>query len=179
MKNLKHIKLFEAFDARTLNATLKHVKLSGDRKKFLDALNVVCKRFDIPESKLSDDLFTYLPFNRALRYNNVVEEEQICDARGEFIVGEKCDNGKVRRFNSPLNNRTEIESKRFKNYTSNIDKVLESAKPIVPTNTIQEEVLQNDGDKIQLYGNVYANKGQTSAIQNFREFINSTNKSFL
>lgn len=97
MKNLKHIKLFEAFDARTLNATLKHVKLSGDRKKFLDALNVVCKRFDIPESKLSDDLFTYLPFNRALRYNNVVEEEQICDARGEFIVGEKCDNGKVRR----------------------------------------------------------------------------------
>lgn len=97
MKNLKHIKLFEAFDARTLNATLKHVKSKADKKTFLDTLKLVCKRFDIPESKLSDDLFTYLPFNRALRYNNVVIEDQPCTARDEFIQGERCNNGKVRR----------------------------------------------------------------------------------
>lgn len=97
MKNLKYIKLFEAFDARTLNATLKHVKSKTDKTNFLNTLKSICRRFDIPESKLTDDLFTYLPFNKALRFNNVVVEDQPCDAEGEFVAGEKCDNGKVRR----------------------------------------------------------------------------------
>ena len=97
MKNLKYIKLFEAFDSRTLNATLKHIKSKADKKTFLDTLKLICKRFDIPESKLDDDLFTYLPFNRALRFNNVVVEDEPCDSVGEFIAGERCDKGKVRR----------------------------------------------------------------------------------
>jgi hypothetical protein len=97
MKNLKYIKLFEAFDSRTLNATLKHIKSKADKKTFLDTLKLICKRFDIPESKLGDDLFTYLPFNRALRFNNVVVEDEPCDSVGEFIAGERCDKGKVRR----------------------------------------------------------------------------------
>jgi len=72
------------------------------------------------------------------------------DGSADFI-----DNGKVRRFNSPLNNRTKIESKRFKNYTSNIDKVLESAKPIVPANVIQEEVFQeNKSNQDDLMGSL-------------------------
>ena len=61
MKNLKYIKLFEAFDARTLNVTLKHIKGKDDKKNFLGQLKTICDKFDIPESKLSDDLFTYLP----------------------------------------------------------------------------------------------------------------------
>jgi hypothetical protein len=97
MKNLKYIKLFEAFDSRTLNATLKHIKSNADKKTFLDTLELVCRRFDIPESKLGDDLFTYLPFNRALRFNNVVVKDEPCDVVGEFIAGERCDKGKVRR----------------------------------------------------------------------------------
>jgi hypothetical protein len=97
MKNLKYIKLFEAFDARTLNVTLKHIKGSQDRKNFLSNLKTICQKFDIPESKLSDDLFTYLPFNKALKFNNVVSDDQPCDAVGEFVHGERCDNGKVRR----------------------------------------------------------------------------------
>ena len=97
MRNLKHIKLFEAFDARTLNATLNHLKLKTDKTSFLNNLKKICAKFDIPESKLSDDLFTYLPFNRALRFNNVVVEDQPCDAVGEFMTGERCDKGKVRR----------------------------------------------------------------------------------
>jgi hypothetical protein len=97
MRNLKYIKLFEAFDARTLNVTLKHIKGKEDKKTFLSNLKTVCQKFDIPESKLSDDLFTYLPFNKALRFNNVVSDDQPCDAVGEFVHGERCDHGKVRR----------------------------------------------------------------------------------
>ena len=97
MKNLKYIKLFEAFDATTLNATLKHINGKDDKNNFLSNLKTVCQKFDIPESKLTDDLFTYLPFNKALRFNNVVSDDQPCVAVGEFIHGERCDNGKVRR----------------------------------------------------------------------------------
>ena len=97
MRNLKYIKLFEAFDARTLNATLHHIKTKADKSSFLNNLKKICAKFDIPESKLSDDLFTYLPFNRALRFNNVIVDNQPCDAVGEFIAGERCDNGKVKR----------------------------------------------------------------------------------
>lgn len=97
MKNLKYIKLFEAFDATTLNATLKHIKGKDDKNIFLSNLKTVCQKFDIPESKLSDDLFTYLSFNKALKFNNVVSDDQPCDAVGEFVHGERCDNGKVRR----------------------------------------------------------------------------------
>ena len=97
MKNLKYIKLFEAFDANTLNATLKHIKGSDDKKNFLSSLKIICQKFDIPESKLTDDLFTYLPFNKALRFNNVISDDQPCDAVGEFVHGERCDKGKVRR----------------------------------------------------------------------------------
>ena len=97
MKNLKYIKLFEAFDATTLNATLKHIKGKDDKNIFLSNLKTVCQKFDIPESKLTDDLFTYLPFNKALRFNNVVSDDQPCDAVGEFVHGERCDKGKVRR----------------------------------------------------------------------------------
>ena len=97
MRNLKHIKLFEAFDARTLNATLNHIKTKADKDNFLNTLKKICNKFDIPESKLGDDLFTYLPFNRALRFNNAIRDNQPCDAVGEFIAGENCDNGKVKR----------------------------------------------------------------------------------
>ena len=97
MRNLKYIKLFEAFDARTLNATLHHIKTKADKSSFLNNLKKICAKFDIPESKLSDDLFTYLPFNRALRFNNVIADDQPCDVVGEFIEGERCDNGKVKR----------------------------------------------------------------------------------
>jgi len=96
MKNLKYIKLFEAFDASIVNKVLGYIS-SKDKKIFLDKIKSICKTFDVPESKLSDDLFRYLPYNAAISYNGEAVADVPCDAVGEFITGERCKDGKVKR----------------------------------------------------------------------------------
>lgn len=96
MKNLKYIKLFEAFDASIVNKVLGYIS-SKDKKEFLDKIKSICKTFDVPESKLSDDLFRYLPYNAAISYNGEAVADIPCDAVGEFITGERCKDGKVKR----------------------------------------------------------------------------------
>ncbi len=96
MKNLKYIKLFEAFDASIINKILGYIS-SKDKKDFLDKIKYICKTFDVPESKLSDDLFRYLPYNAAISYNGEAVADIPCDAVGEFITGERCKDGKVKR----------------------------------------------------------------------------------
>lgn len=96
MKNLKYIKLFEAFDASIVNKVLGYIS-SKDKKEFLDKIKSICKTFDVPESKLSDDLFRYLPYNAAISYNGEAVADIPCDAVGEFITGERCQDGKVKR----------------------------------------------------------------------------------
>lgn len=96
MKNLKYIKLFEAFDASIVNKVLGYIS-SKDKKTFLDKIKSICRTFDVPESKLSDDLFRYLPYNAAISYNGEAVADIPCDAVGEFITGERCQDGKVKR----------------------------------------------------------------------------------
>lgn len=96
MKNMKYIKLFEAFDASIVNKVLGYVS-PNDKKMFLDRIKSICRSFDVPESKLSDDLFRYLPYNAAISYNGEAIADVPCDAVGEFIAGERCKDGKVKR----------------------------------------------------------------------------------
>lgn len=65
MRQLKYIKLFEAFDSIQISKTLKFVKKS-DKSKFMDALSSITKSIDAPLSSLSDENFQYLPYKKAI-----------------------------------------------------------------------------------------------------------------
>lgn len=65
MKQLKYIKLFEAFDSVQLSKTLKFVKKS-QKEAFLAAIKAIMKSIDAPLSVLSDDNFQYLPYKKAI-----------------------------------------------------------------------------------------------------------------
>jgi hypothetical protein len=99
MKNLKYIKLFEAFESTKLSKTLGFIK---DKKTFIDYLKNIANKIDLPYSKYSDDYFQYLPFKKALELNHSIIDES-CDATsaGEFpeyrVEGEKCTNGHLKR----------------------------------------------------------------------------------
>lgn len=99
MKNLKYIKLFEAFESTKLSKTLGFIK---DKNLFIDHLKNIANRIDLPYSKYSDDYFQYLPFKRALELNHSIIDEP-CEATsaGEFpeysVEGEKCTNGHLKR----------------------------------------------------------------------------------
>lgn len=84
---MRYIKLFESFDSSTINKTLSF--LSKDSKiSFLNKLKELCSIYDIPESKLSDDLFKYLPYNNAIKNNGEVSDLIDCN---------KCVGGKVEK----------------------------------------------------------------------------------
>lgn len=99
MKNLKYIKLFEAFESDKLSKTLAYIK---EKESFLSKVKKICDGFDFPYSKLNDDLFDYLPFSKALKKADAIDDEP-CKATsiGEFddggIDGEKCESGKIKR----------------------------------------------------------------------------------
>ena len=65
MRQLKYIKLFEAFDSVQIAKTLKFVKKS-DKSKFMNALESITKSIDAPLSALNDDNFQYLPYKKAI-----------------------------------------------------------------------------------------------------------------
>ena len=101
MKNLKYIKLFEAFESQKLSKTLGFINKSS-RTSFIDDLKKLCNRLDFPISKLNDDFFLYLPFKKAL--NLVAQKSDTpCDAtsEGQFpehgIEDEVCQGGKMKR----------------------------------------------------------------------------------
>lgn len=99
MKQLKYIKLFEAFDSEKFSKTLAYIT---DKNEFLSKIKNICNIYDYPYSQLNDDLFDYLPFNKALKKADVIDDEP-CDATsiGEFgnsgLDGEKCESGKIKR----------------------------------------------------------------------------------
>lgn len=101
MRQLKYIKLFEAFDSIKLSKTLGFIN-KDSRKKFSEDVKKICSRYDFPLSKINDDVFEYLPFKRALEYSFDVEDVP-CTATsvGIFsdkgIAGEKCEKGKIKR----------------------------------------------------------------------------------
>lgn len=93
MKDLKYIKLYEAFESSKLSSVLKFVK---DKDKFLKLLKQICDTIDYPYSKLTDEFFEYLPFKKALNKNITLSPEK-CDAESIFMSGEFCNNGVVKR----------------------------------------------------------------------------------
>ena len=101
MKDLKHIRLFEAFESDRLSRVLGYAKEGRDN--LLNNIKRVCDSLDFPYSQLSDEYFDYLPFNAALRKADIITDEP-CDATGAdsferryVIEGENCKKGKVKR----------------------------------------------------------------------------------
>jgi hypothetical protein len=99
MRNLKYIKLYEAFDSNILSKVMGYIK---DKKGFINVLRNVCNYINYPESKLSDEYFEYLPFNKALSKIDTVKDEPCsADSVDTFgssgIEGEKCNNGRIKR----------------------------------------------------------------------------------
>lgn len=101
MKNLKYIKLFEAFESVKLSKTLGFISKEA-RGTFISQLKNIADKIDFPYSKYSDDYFQYLPFKKALDLNMTAEDTP-CDAtsRSEFpqysVEGETCQSGKLKR----------------------------------------------------------------------------------
>ena len=88
MKNLQYLKLFESFESKTLTKVFNYVNKS-QRGQFKSILEEFCNKTNFPMSKLSDDLFQYLPYNKALSLAANMEDEP-CDAESDTIPGEKC-----------------------------------------------------------------------------------------
>jgi hypothetical protein len=88
MKNLKYLRLFEAFESETLAKVFNYVNKS-QKDEFKVRLQRLCGKIGFPMSKLSDDLFQYLPFNKALSLAANMEDEP-CDNESDTIPGEKC-----------------------------------------------------------------------------------------
>ena len=103
MKQLKYIKLFEAFESIKLTKTLGYIDTKS-RVDFINYLKRLCKNSDFPISSLSDDMFQYLPYSKALKVN-VKKEQKACTAtsmsefdRSYAIEGEKCEGGRIKRM---------------------------------------------------------------------------------
>ena len=88
MKNLQYLKLFEAFESETLSKVFNYVN-KNQKGHFKTILEQICSKLGFPMSKLSDDLFKYLPFNKALALAANMEDEP-CEAGSPTITGEKC-----------------------------------------------------------------------------------------
>lgn len=93
--SMKHLILFEKFKSLKLSKTLGYIK---DDSNFLEYVKKIAKSFDFPYSELSDDMFEYLPFNSALKVNTKIDNTpKKCDGESEWIPGEFCQEGKVKR----------------------------------------------------------------------------------
>lgn len=92
---MKYLVLFEAFKSSKLSKTLNYIK---DDRNFLDYIKKIANSYDFPISEFSDDMFQYLPFSSALA---VKKEKDMapykCDYESEWIKGEFCTGGRVKR----------------------------------------------------------------------------------
>lgn len=82
MRQLKYIKLFEAFDSVQIAKTLKFVKKS-DKSKFMDALSSITQSIDAPLSSLNDDNFQYLPYKKAIGIKAASDKVKCSACEGE------------------------------------------------------------------------------------------------
>src|ERR1039457_5269950 len=96
MKMMKYINLFEAFKSDKLSKTLGFIK---DKEKFMNIIKMIANYNQFPISELSDDMFEYLPFASALKVKKEQEVggDKVCDGESEWIPGEKCHHGTVKR----------------------------------------------------------------------------------
>ena len=82
MRQLKYIKLFEAFDSIQIAKTLNFVKKS-DKSKFMNALESITKSIDAPLSALNDDNFQYLPYKKAIGIKAASDKVKCSACEGE------------------------------------------------------------------------------------------------
>jgi hypothetical protein len=92
MRNLKYIKLFEAFDSIQIAKTLKFVKKS-DKSKFMNALESITKSLDAPLSSLSDDNFQYLPYKKAIGIKAASDKVKCSACEGEGKINKAWGSG--------------------------------------------------------------------------------------
>lgn len=102
MKHLKQYSLFEAFESIILSKTLGFIKEKEEKARFKEALKRICESIEFPFSKLSDEFFEYLPFNKALfKPDQTGDTPCTATSRGEFpgyeVEGAKCEGGKLKR----------------------------------------------------------------------------------
>ena len=99
---MRYLKLFEAFDSNILTKTLGFIEDTKSRNDFMSLLKNTCESIDFPFSKLSDDYFEYLPFQKALEKADMTGDEP-CEATSErefrqyAVEGAKCEGGKIKR----------------------------------------------------------------------------------
>ena len=95
---MKYLVLFEAFESNTLSKTLKFID-KDSQSTFKYWLSEIGKILDFPISEFSDDLFEYLPYNKALKKQPSDHKETIipCDYESQWIPGEFCNEGRVKR----------------------------------------------------------------------------------
>ena len=102
MKELKYIQLFEAFESSKLSKTLKFINKEY-RSRFLQDIKLLCNSKNFPLSEISDNLFEYLPYRKALSlHKDPVQKKCSATSESEFssdvaIPGEKCEEGKLKR----------------------------------------------------------------------------------
>ena len=102
MKELKYLKLFEAFESEKLTKTLGYIDQKS-KNVILDNLRRFCKSIDFPFSQLKDEYFKYLPYQKALNLQYVGESKPCqITSKGAFsshgIEGETCQDGKIKRM---------------------------------------------------------------------------------
>ena len=85
MRQLKYIKLFEAFDSVQLAKTLKFVK-KNDKPEFMKALKAITAKIDAPLSSLNDDNFQYLPYKKAIAVKSSSDKVKCFTCAGEGKV---------------------------------------------------------------------------------------------
>lgn len=92
MRQMKYLKLFEAFESVQLSKTLKFVK-KEDRNRFLEDVKSICKKLDAPLSSLSDDFFQYLPYTKAVKLKAGAERLECTSCKGVGKVSKTWGSG--------------------------------------------------------------------------------------
>ena len=102
MKNLKYLKLFEAFESTKLTKTLGYIDQKG-REALINRLKTICEQIDFPFSQLNDSHFQYLPFKKALDLQYTPKNKPcMANSKSSFgsggIESEVCQKGRVKRM---------------------------------------------------------------------------------
>jgi len=102
MRQLKYIKLFEAFESIKLTKILGYINQES-RRGFIQKLESISRQYDFPMSNFSDDMFQYLSFKKALNVK-LEEKTEPCKATSKNLFGssgldgEVCQSGKIKRM---------------------------------------------------------------------------------
>lgn len=83
---MKYLSVFEKFESSKLSKVLGYIE-KNDRHKFLEQLRAISKCEDIEISKLSDDMFTYLPYRSGIKVKSKIEK----------INCPQCTDGKIKK----------------------------------------------------------------------------------